>query len=1118
MVQWGSWESSRRVLVVVGIVLCLAALVGLPAGRAFASPIYVSAVGSDTAGNGSLAKPYASVQRAVNAARPGDDVRVGAGTFTGNIVMKDSVSLYGAGSDKTILSGTGSGSVITAKSIGAATTISGFTITGGTGTPRSVYGLGPWLSGGGIYCYLSALTITDSSISGNTAQHGAGIYCFGGCNGCAVFTNDTISDNTGADSESCAGAFIDGSNPSFINDTFSGNTCPRGGIGCIVNTPILCTPDISNCILWDQCWELNGCAATYSDDDDYSPGVGNIDLPPSFVGTATGDYHLNGDSPCIGAGTSAGAPATDKDGAPRPKLGGCTMGAYEPHVPHQLHYVAGSGGVISGTTSQTVDFGGLGTAVTAVPNPGYHFTGWSDGVMIPTRRDGEFTVNVTANFSSTYQLTYTAGAHGTISGDTSQAVAANGDATTVTAVPDPGYHFVGWSDGVLSATRQETNVTSDLWATANFDLPIAGLGGSLVTELNSTDGYKEYLASSGHLVVYDVERGGDPGTVPELLGVYDLSNGSESIVATNARWPDVYGNTITYVDIGDAGQENVLCKLDWLSRSTTVVKTTRDTCIQPVLDGDIVVYSGWTSGIHGVNLATGRSFTVTTSSKAWEPDVKNGWVVYALQMPSEHGVVRGDIMAYRISTGKTYTLSSDPHDKWGPKISSNGIVAWDDERNSGSQGPEHTQTDVYGCSVYNRTNFPIATGPGAQGVVSINGNLVSYTDSNASAGYGAMGFDLLSGVHFGMVPSSYYTPSTEWAGLADGGVVFTSNRWVDGNEVSDLYTANPTQIDVTDAYDPYTNAASASRAAFPDGCDAVVIASGQSWTDDLAAASLDSTDCPLLLTEPTTLPKVTADELRRLGATSATILGGTDAISAGVQAQIQAILQQNFAAKPLATASFDLSSSSRVHRISGDRYAVADAIASQVASRSAWDGTVIVASGVNFSDALAASPLAAARGIPIILSSAKGLGSGALALLRSIHAVRALVVGDTKRVPASVDTQLRAIVGAGDVIRFAGKDSFTSAAQLAAYAVSTYGLSWDGVGLGSSASFADLLVGGLSKGRSGSVLLLTNGSILSTSASAALKAHHVSIRAASVLGGLTCVTKKVRGQIRLVLH
>lgn len=67
-----------------------------------------------------------------------------------------------------------------------------------------------------------------------------------------------------------------------------------------------------------------------------------------------------------------------------------------------------------------------------------------------------------------YSLTYTPGANGSVNGDTSQTVGEGEDGTEVIAVPDSGYIFVNWSDGVTSASRTDTNVMADINVTANF--------------------------------------------------------------------------------------------------------------------------------------------------------------------------------------------------------------------------------------------------------------------------------------------------------------------------------------------------------------------------------------------------------------------------------------------------------------------------------------------------------------------------------------------------------------------------------------------------------------------------------------------------------------------------
>ena len=73
-----------------------------------------------------------------------------------------------------------------------------------------------------------------------------------------------------------------------------------------------------------------------------------------------------------------------------------------------------------------------------------------------------------ASTINTFTLSYSAGAGGSITGETSQTVLYGDNGTEVTAVPDEGYEFVRWSDGVTTATRTDSNVTSDITVTAEF--------------------------------------------------------------------------------------------------------------------------------------------------------------------------------------------------------------------------------------------------------------------------------------------------------------------------------------------------------------------------------------------------------------------------------------------------------------------------------------------------------------------------------------------------------------------------------------------------------------------------------------------------------------------------
>jgi uncharacterized repeat protein (TIGR02543 family) len=59
-----------------------------------------------------------------------------------------------------------------------------------------------------------------------------------------------------------------------------------------------------------------------------------------------------------------------------------------------LNYSVGTGGWISGTTYQTVNYGANGTPVTIAPKTGYYFVKWSDGVLNNPRQDLHVIANI----------------------------------------------------------------------------------------------------------------------------------------------------------------------------------------------------------------------------------------------------------------------------------------------------------------------------------------------------------------------------------------------------------------------------------------------------------------------------------------------------------------------------------------------------------------------------------------------------------------------------------------------------------------------------------------------------------------------------------------------------
>ena len=357
-------------------------------------------------------------------------------------------------------------------------------------------------SGGGV---AGGGTFTNCTFSGNTAS---GLLSGGGgVAGGGTFTNCTFSGNTASGTYGSGGGMYNTSgSPTVTNCTFSGNTADHYGGGMCIYGSLT----VTNCIFWDNTapsgaeiyndsattptfshCDITGCGGSGASWDTAlgADGGGNIMSDPRFLAPATpagtdglwrtsdDGLRLQPDSPCIGAADPAVAPVTDILGLPRKSAP--DIGAYEfPSGGYcTLTYNAGAGGSISGITPQTVDYGTSGTAVEAVPSIGHHFVQWSDASTANPRTDTNVTtdVTVTATFAiNTYTLTYNAGADGSISGTTPQTVDYGADGSVVAAVPDTGHRFVRWSDGVMTASRTDTNVTADINVTAVF-APLAAV-------------------------------------------------------------------------------------------------------------------------------------------------------------------------------------------------------------------------------------------------------------------------------------------------------------------------------------------------------------------------------------------------------------------------------------------------------------------------------------------------------------------------------------------------------------------------------------------------------------------------------------------------------------------
>jgi len=159
----------------------------LAPAAAVATTLYVDDETCPSAGDGSFANPFCTIESGILAAVDGDEVVVAPGTYT------EAINWYGkavtvrssSGADVTTIDATGAFDSVATCASGepAGTLLQGFTLTGGMAN-----------SGGGVRVDASSLTIRDCVIENNQAHTGGGVY---GISGAVVTVEDsTIQGNT----------------------------------------------------------------------------------------------------------------------------------------------------------------------------------------------------------------------------------------------------------------------------------------------------------------------------------------------------------------------------------------------------------------------------------------------------------------------------------------------------------------------------------------------------------------------------------------------------------------------------------------------------------------------------------------------------------------------------------------------------------------------------------------------------------------------------------------------------------------------------------------------------------------------------------------------------------
>jgi putative cell wall-binding protein len=283
--------------------------------------------------------------------------------------------------------------------------------------------------------------------------------------------------------------------------------------------------------------------------------------------------------------------------------------------------------------------------------------------------------------------------------------------------------------------------------------------------------------------------------------------------------------------------------------------------------------------------------------------------------------------------------------------------------------------------------------------------------------------------------------------------------------------------------DRFGTAIAASLVEFPTAgsAGAVVLARSDDYPDALVGTALAAAKSgPLLFANGGLLTPATQAEIQRVLPAGGTVylLGGTTAIPASVATTLTSL---GFVP---------------VRYAGTDRFGTALAVADALNDPS----TVLLATGVNFPDALAAGPAAAHLNGVVLLTNGSSLTPAVTAYLAA-HPGTVYAIGG----PAvAADPSATALSGA---------DRYATAAMVA----STVFTAPTNVGLASGTAFPDALSGGAFQAHFGGPIMLTDPHVLPASTSAYLTAAKATVVTTSVFGGTAAVSVTVQTAIGTAL-
>lgn len=314
--------------------------------------------------------------------------------------------------------------------------------------------------------------------------------------------------------------------------------------------------------------------------------------------------------------------------------------------------------------------------------------------------------------------------------------------------------------------------------------------------------------------------------------------------------------------------------------------------------------------------------------------------------------------------------------------------------------------------------------------------------------------------------------------------------------------------------DRYATALAVSRASFADGsCDTVIISTGIKYPDALGAGGLaGAVNCPILLVRETGgLNSEVRAEILRLTQGQPTrtvyITGSSVVVSTQTENDLKALV-----------------GSANVKRLGGpDRFATANLIAGELrtvldAKGIPFSGKAFVTTGMDFPDALLASPVAFSAQRPILLVGRTGLDANLRATITALGVTELQIVGSTTSVPTTVETAMAAMPGVTVRRVASASDKYAMTVAFANWARAEEGFTCSDAGIATGDKFPDALAAGPLQGSTKSLVILTPPTYLDARVRALLEENYADAEHVRFLGSTAAVSQTARDAIIAVLE